>query len=174
MNHLKTIKIQIAIVFIAVFSFAQIVKASPITSQNIIDLTNKTRIQNGFNELNVSPELSNAASDKARDMVEKNYWSHKTIEGYPFWIFVDNKNYQWNHIGENIAADYKTSEGAINGWFESPSHQKNILNSDYQDIGVGVYKNIVVAYYGKPAVSTNYIDKITQILSNFKIQILGP
>jgi len=174
MNQKQIIKIQIAIIFITVFSFVQIAQASPITSQNIVDLTNKTRIQNGFNELNISSELSKAAQDKAYDMVEKNYWSHQTIEGHPFWIFVDRKNYQWNHLGENIAADFNTAEGAMNGWLNSPSHQKNILNSDYQDIGVGAYNNIVVAYYGNQENSVNYINKITEIFSQWRVHLSLP
>jgi len=174
MNQKQIIKIQIVIIFIAVFLFVQIAQASPITSQNIIDLTNKSRAETGLNKLNVSPELSKAAQEKAYDMVEKNYWSHKTIEGQPFWIFVDNNNYQWKHLGENIAADFRTSEGTMAGWLQSPSHQKNILNSAYKDIGVGVYKNIVVAYYGNQENSVNYINKITEIFSQWRVHLSLP
>ena len=169
MNRLKIIKIQIAIMFIAVFSFAQIVQASPIASDNIINLTNQTRKQNKLNVLSVSPELTRAASDKARDMVEKNYWSHQTKEGFPFWIFVKQENYHYQIIGENLAADFKTSEGVMNGWYHSQAHQQNMLNPNYQNIGVGTYQNIVVAYYGKPAPeSILSTSKVSQFLINIK------
>ena len=104
-------------------------------------------------------------------MVEKNYWSHKTPSGEPFWIFADRAGYNWDVLGENLAADFKTSEGVISGWFESASHQRNMLNPKYQEMGIGVYRNIVVAEYGKPKTDILSIDKITQFVSKITLKI---
>ena len=178
MNRLGTVKINkfvsqsfqlIKIIFIATILggllIPQVVEAAPITQSEIIKETNQVRIKNGFLPLSVSVNLDLAAQNKVEDMVSKNYWSHETPDGKPFWYFVDKANYHWVNIGENLAANFKTSEGTLDAWLLSSSHRKNILNTKYDEIGVGVKDNIVVVLYGKE--NKSFVEQIKKISSFF-------
>ena len=45
-------------------------------------------------------------------------------------------------VGENIAAGSATPETVVKQWMNSPGHRANILNSDYEELGVGyAYKS---------------------------------
>jgi hypothetical protein len=165
----------LVVILLTIFLIPNIALSSSISSGKVIELTNKLRIESGISPLNISPQLSAAAQDKAQDLVKRNYWSHETPEGYPFWIFADKQGYDWIYLGENLAADFKTPEGIVNAWFASPSHRKNILNKNYQDIGVGISDNIVVALYGTknqlPVV--NYLEKIPRLFLNFYLLLFN-
>lgn len=158
--------IKIAVVFLAIFYSIQVAYASPIAPKEIIELNNQIRIQNGLNPLSKSIELTIAAQKKATDLVNKNYWSHQTPEGKPFWVFVDKREYNWSHLGENLAADFVSAEGITNAWYNSELHRKNILGQNYQDIGVGISGNVVAVLYGTKSKS-----QIIHTLSNNIITI---
>lgn len=44
-------------------------------------------------------------------------------------------------IGENIAGGMDSIESALEAWLNSPEHCKNIMESDYKEIGVAVVVN---------------------------------
>lgn len=142
--------------------------ASSIRAEKIIELTNQARNENGLNPLSPSSQLVQAAQNKAEDMVKRNYWSHETPEGDPFWHFVEQVGYNWSVLGENLAADFETPQGVVNAWLGSHSHRRNILNKNYQEIGVGVSGNIVVAIYGKEGKNplVNSLQALSKIFDN--------
>lgn len=51
------------------------------------------------------------------------------------------------HVGENIAMGYPTAEAVMDGWMNSDGHRKNILNSDFTKIGIGVYSSGGTLYW---------------------------
>src|SRR5438034_10850159 len=55
--------------------------SSDISYQQLLDLTNQDRRQNGAGDLTISNELSKAASGKASDMFANNYWAHNAPVG---------------------------------------------------------------------------------------------
>jgi uncharacterized protein YkwD len=52
---------------------------------------------------------------------------------------VREKGYPSSFVGENIGAGSPTAERVVQMWMNSPGHRNNILNADYQEIGVGHY-----------------------------------
>jgi len=164
--------VAVILITLVIFSFRPAL-ASSITTENIIELTNQKRVEYGIQPLSLSFQLTQAANKKAKDMAKRNYWSHTTPEGKPFWAFVEENNYNWSHLGENLAADFDVAENAIDAWFNSPAHRKNILNAEYQDIGVGVYDNIVVAVYGRKNSSFNPLNVIPKLFRNVYALLFG-
>lgn len=133
-----------------------------LTPTNLLEATNQQRSDNRIGELGLSNQLSQAAQAKAQDMVDRDYWSHKTPDGKEPWAFIDETGYKYIQAGENLAYGFKNSEATIQGWMNSPSHRENVLNSNFVEAGFG-YANsanfqnngpetIVVALYGRPAV----------------------
>ncbi|MFA6963960.1 MAG: CAP domain-containing protein [Patescibacteria group bacterium] len=127
--------------------FPQFVFASDITSQNVLLLVNKERIDRGLIPLRENQNLANAAAAKSTDMINRNYFDHYAF-GLTPWDFILSYDYNYLSAGENLAMDFETSEGVVNAWMKSSSHRANILNPDFQDLGVGVVKGAYITETG--------------------------
>lgn len=105
--------------------------------QQVIDLVNNIRVQNGLSRLKANWELSRVARYKSQDMHDKNYFSHTSpTYGSPFEM-MRAFGISYRTAGENIAKGYTTPQAVVNGWMNSPGHRANILNSAFTQIGVG-------------------------------------
>jgi uncharacterized protein YkwD len=113
--------------------------------QEILDLTNQFRRQEGRGDLKTEPHLSAAAQDFADFMARtdkyghtadgKEPWERGKEHGYAYCLFLENIAYQYSSAG------FKTDELARNfmeSWEHSPPHRKNLLDPDIYDIGIGV------------------------------------
>ena len=128
-----------------------------LTQELIIEEINPVRISNGFPELSPNEKLTKAAELKARDMIDKNYFSHTGPNQEPPWIWLDSVGYNYAAAGENLAIDVCNPEVLKDAWLASPSHAKNILNGYFTDIGISVAKGkingkettVVVMFLGR-------------------------
>jgi len=128
-----------------------------VTSSNLINLTNQERISLGLNTLKISDKLVRAAEEKARDMLNKNYFAHTSPEGTTPWHWLEKNGYNYIAAGENLAKNFNDSKFLHKAWMNSPSHKENIINNKYQEIGIAVIegmvdgKKIVIAvqYFGR-------------------------
>lgn len=113
--------------------------------KEVFDLINKQRIQNGLSPLKENSELQRVARIKAQDMVNNNYFSHTSpTYGSPFDMMKSFK-ISYNTAGENIAGNSNNGD-AVTAWMNSPGHKANILNSSFNQTGIGVVKG---SKYGK-------------------------
>lgn len=135
--------------------------ATEVSRNSLLDETNQARTSNSLNELTIDTKLNKAAQAKADDMVSRNYWSHTTPDDEAPWVFVDEVNYSYQKVGENLAYGFVTSGETVRGWMQSTSHRQNILDSAYTEIGFGIasspdyigngQQTVIVALYGRPA-----------------------
>ncbi|MFC1627067.1 CAP domain-containing protein [Patescibacteria group bacterium] len=151
-NHkAKTLHLSSLSIFMIIIMFSQILLSfignnissvlgvsSSITAQEIVNLTNIKRQENGLSDLEISPRLVDAAALKGADMVVKNYWAHTSPDGTNPWTFFKTADYQYLYAGENLARDFLDSASVIDAWMDSPTHRENLLSSRYQDIGIAV------------------------------------
>lgn len=113
--------------------------------QEVFDLINAKRVANGLPTLKIDDELQNVARIKAQDMVDNNYFSHTSpIYGSPFDM-IKKFGISYKTAGENIAGNSSNS-GAVNAWMNSSGHKANILNSSFNNTGIGIVKS---PKYGK-------------------------
>jgi len=106
--------------------------------QHIVSLTNTERASSSLGLLQENTVLDKAAQDKLNDMFTNNYWDHVSPAGTQPWHFFEINNYKYTYAGENLAKGYVDSNSVVKAWMASPSHKKNILNTNYSDIGVAV------------------------------------
>jgi len=106
--------------------------------QNVIQLTNDERAKDGEAALTENTSLDRAAQTKLEDMFTRNYWDHVAPDGKQAWDFINATDYQYVYAGENLARGFLDAKSSMNAWMNSPSHRKNILNSNYREIGVAV------------------------------------
>lgn len=131
---------------------------SQVNTQSIIEATNQERQKKGLPILVENQALSYAAQLKASNMFEENYWAHYSPSGQDPWKFILGADYKFSYAGENLARNFYNSPDVVSAWMSSFSHRDNILNSNYQDIGVAVVDGIlngqkttlVVQMFGKP------------------------
>ncbi|MGA3291863.1 MAG: CAP domain-containing protein [Candidatus Microgenomates bacterium] len=132
--------------------------AANISPSEVISLTNQERVENGLAPLNANSTLSQAAVAKGNDMLAKGYWAHFAPDGTSPWSFFLKFGYKYEYAGENLARDFPDAASAVTAWMNSPSHRENILNPNYQDIGIGVVEGnlagvdttIIVQFFGTP------------------------
>ena len=132
--------------------------ASEITSQKVFEFTNQQRLKYDLPPLSYSSVLARSAAAKAQDMFENNYWAHTSPSGTNPWEFFKQAGYQYSIAGENLAKDFYDTDSVINAWMNSPTHKANIVNSKYQEIGIGIVNGtlngikttLVVQHFGTP------------------------
>jgi hypothetical protein len=131
---LKFLTIPIFIYFPKTIFFADISKIS------LINLTNKEREELGIQPLKENLKLNTAATLKAMDILEKDYFSHQSPQGISPWYWFKEAGYDYKFAGENLAIGFLDSKEVIQAWKESLLHKKNLLDPNYQEIGIAVMK----------------------------------
>jgi uncharacterized protein YkwD len=117
--------------------------------QQVVDLSNQARAQNGLPPLQVSSALVESAKVQSANMAQLNELDH-TLPGVALPTLQSRAlavgyNYAW--LGENIAFNYPDATSVVNAWMNSPEHRANILNPNFADIGVSFTWNSVGQAY---------------------------
>ena len=114
--------------------------------QDIIDRTNALRKENGVAALCVNDRLMQAAQVRADEMAASSVYSHTRPDGRKYITVTDCP-----YIGENIhligewqIRDSSLPSFAVEAWKNSAAHLKNMLNTRYHAIGVGVSQGTVM------------------------------
>ena len=129
-----------------------------ITNTQLVDKINIIRKENGLSPLYLNGKLSEAAAQKANDMINKNYWAHFSPTGTTPWYFINKNNYKYVYAGENLAKGYTNLDEVFSAWMNSESHKKNILSTHYKDTGFamvtgkinGENSTIIVEMFASP------------------------
>ena len=155
------------------FSAFGVVKINAyIDFDNIYALHNSERIKKSLKELTINQLLINSATNKAEAMLASDCWSHYCPDGKSPWDFFKAAGYEYIYAGENLGEGFTTNEALMSAWMNSPTHRSNILNGEFDEIGIGFAKGnyqgikdniIVVVHFGKSdsvqADSNQVIDK---------------
>lgn len=132
--------------------------ASNISIDRLLELTNAERAKAGLPALRLNGTLNNSAQMKAGDMFALDYWAHNSPTGRSPWTFFRDAGYSYVFAGENLARDFNDSEGVVAAWMNSPTHRDNIVNGQYEEMGIavvngtlgGVETTLVVQHFGTP------------------------
>ena len=110
---------------------------SSIQAEEVLQIVNTERRKAGLQPLKLSEKLTSIANTKAKDMADKNYFSHQSpTYGSPFDM-LHEFGVSYSSAGENIAAGQRSAEQVMNDWMNSSGHRANILNKNYTELGVG-------------------------------------
>lgn len=110
--------------------------------QDIVDCTNALRKENGIAALTADDKLMQAAQVRADEMAASGVYSHIRPDGRKYMTVTDCQ-----YVGENIHCleDWALKEKSLPetvmwAWTASAGHLKNMANSRYGSIGVGLAK----------------------------------
>ncbi len=140
------------------FVFVFPARAGSITEEKIVGLVNESRRENKLTPLKESVFLSNAAADKIKDMVRRDYFAHTSPSGKTPWHWMEKAGYEYKYAGENLAINFSSAEKQHKAWMKSETHRRNILNSNFTEIGVAIAREkiegkesvLVVQMFGTP------------------------
>lgn len=111
--------------------------------QKVLELTNVERSKADLPPLTFNPQLTAAAQAHSEDMALNNFLDHQGSDGSSPLDRIKRAGYSPVGWAENVAAGQPTPEEAIASWMNevppNDGHRRNILNPDYQEIGVGYY-----------------------------------
>jgi uncharacterized YkwD family protein/spore coat assembly protein SafA len=108
--------------------------------QQVIDLVNQQRAQNGLSALKSNWEVCRVARYKSQDMIDKQYFAHQSPTYGSAFNMMENFGIRFSAAGENIAYGQPTPQEVMNDWMNSPGHRSNILSPTYNQMGCGVAK----------------------------------
>ncbi|MDK2917816.1 MAG: hypothetical protein PWQ37_549 [Candidatus Petromonas sp.] len=113
--------------------------------EEMLRLVNAERSKKGLTPLKLDLKLTEVARYKSQDMIDNNYFSHNSpTYGSPFDM-MKNFGIKYIYAGENLAGN-STVKGAHDSLMSSEGHRKNILNTKFTHIGIGVKEG---SRYGK-------------------------
>jgi uncharacterized protein YkwD len=131
-------------------------------SSEVVAWTNTYREQNNLKALQRNSKLDAAAIIKVHDMFDRQYFEHVSPSGKNSADLVSGVGYEYLWVGENLALGiFSDEKDLVDAWMASPGHRANILNSHFEEIGVGVEEGmyegnhvwLAVQEFGKPASS---------------------
>ncbi len=85
--------------------------------------------------------LQQAAWEHASNMANYNFLSHTGLDGSDVGQRVTALGYEWQFVGENIAAGQPNVDTAVKEWLASPGHCQNLMSSEYRETGVACVAN---------------------------------
>jgi len=109
--------------------------------QRMFELVNQDRAAAGLPPLQIDMRLVRAARIKSQDMQDKGYFAHTSPDGTTPWDLIKDQGVTYRAAGENIAMGFTNSDAAEHGFMSSPGHKANILNKDFNHVGIGIVGN---------------------------------
>lgn len=100
--------------------------------------------------LRLEGRLSAAAQAHSEDMRAMGTLSHVGSDGSSVVERAERQGYQWSKLAENVAWGYEAVEEVVAGWLSSPGHCRNIMNPDYEELGVGLAGTFWTQVFGTP------------------------
>ncbi|WP_347550499.1 CAP-associated domain-containing protein [Pseudalkalibacillus hwajinpoensis] len=118
--------------------------------KQIFGMTNVLRQLSNKEVLVYNDEVSEVAIGHSKDMQQNNYFSHTSPSKGELSDRLKKGDVLYSYAGENIAARYPDAGAAMLGWLNSKGHREALLNEEFTDIGVGVYREYYTQNFIKP------------------------
>ena len=117
----------------------------PAIGQATLCLVNDQRTAHGLSGLRVNAGLSSASIGYSQRMVAQAFFAHQAPDGTTLVQRLTSVGYlnggdDWV-VGENIGwgqGPLATPRSMVNAWMNSAGHRRNILATDYGEIGLGL------------------------------------
>ena len=99
-------------------------------------MLNEVRADNGSDPVTYDARLGRAAQIHADDMLAMGTMTHTGSDGSNAGQRITRQNYQWRTWGENVARGQQNEESVLNAWVNSPGHQANNVNPNFEDFAL--------------------------------------
>lgn len=121
---------------------------SDVESQ-VLQLQNEERARLGLQPLQYDADLQAAARIRSRELCRAGMFAHTRTDGRDWYtVLKEDVPYAYKSAGENLGtAEYNDPtvhlatdpDFWVDSWIDSPPHYKNMIRSEYNRAGVGIY-----------------------------------
>ena len=108
-------------------------------AKQVAQLVNGERAKAGLPALEYDTEIASAAMVRANEITAS--FSHTRPDGRKFSTVLTDNGIRFTGAGENIAWGQKSPEQVMEAWMNSDGHRANILDANFNKIGVGHYQD---------------------------------
>lgn len=109
--------------------------------QEVLELVNAERKKAGLKEIKGMIALDKAATIRAQEITgAKENFSHTRPDGNKWYTIFSETGLNPKSAGENLAAGQTSPEMVVSDWLASETHKANILDPDFDYIGLGYVK----------------------------------
>ena len=119
------------------------VRLDPQTAREII---NRYRTQKGLKPLALNPRLAEAARRHSTDLARHDRIAHKGSDGSDPWSRVRKTGYRPRLAAENVGAGQRSLKEVVQGWQQSPGHDRNLLLPDATEMGIALVTDAGTRY----------------------------
>jgi len=112
-------------------------------SNQLLQLTNKFRQEKGLPPLKENDKLKKAANLKSADMINAQYFNHISPQNRGLSDWLGLAGYKFKVAGENLAMGFDSAEDIFKSWQNSPTHYANLVDPDFQEIGISVSSGLL-------------------------------
>ena len=99
---------------------------------------NAYRKQKGLKPLQINTALTAAAKAHSKDLAKWDRISHFGSDGSNPWDRVKRSGYNAKLAAENVGTGQVSFDEVLKGWKDSPGHNKNLLLSDAEHMGIAL------------------------------------
>lgn len=111
--------------------------------EQVLHQINEQRQNHGLAPLQLNRQLSLVARSHSQQMANRNFYSHIDHLDRNHRDRVEAAGLKAYLIGENLMKCIRASDPvglSVQSWMESPGHRKNILLTEMQETGVGIWR----------------------------------
>ncbi|MFH9817328.1 CAP domain-containing protein [Streptomyces sp. NPDC017230] len=109
-----------------------------VAQAQVLKLVNDERAKVGCSPVSANSALRELAEDFSEAMASQGFFDHTDPSGATPWDRAEAAGIS-GLGGENIARGQAHAQAVMDAWMDSPGHKANILNCDFQTLGVGVH-----------------------------------
>lgn len=126
------------LIFFVLITERSIAAKADYSHSGIIEKINQQRVLYNQPALTIDTRLDSAAMEKAKHLIEADYFDHYSPDGVSPWDFILASGFDYLYAGENLAINYRDAGEVTEAWMGSGSHRKNLLNGGFDSVGVGI------------------------------------
>jgi uncharacterized protein YkwD len=111
-------------------------------NHQVLAAVNQFRVAHGLGRLRESTGLDRSARQHSLEMGRDGYFAHSSADGTAFWQRIRHyygaRNHSYWAVGENLlwGAPSVSAGHAMKMWIASPEHLRNLLTSQWRQIGI--------------------------------------
>lgn len=114
---------------------APVAPAAPVDA-SFAGMLNNVRANSGAGAVTFDARLGRAAQVHANDMLANGRLTHTGSDGTDAGQRIAREGYDWITWGENIARGQSDEEAVLDAWVNSPDHQENNVDPDFEDFAL--------------------------------------
>lgn len=116
--------------------------------KQMLDIVNAMRVRFGLKAFSWDPQTAETARNHSTDMATNGFFSHYNLAGESPFDRMNNDGISYRTAGENLAYGQPSPIFAHEGLMNSLGHRRNLLNTSFEQLGVGVdFNDLHHPYY---------------------------